>query len=293
MAADAHRHAGWYYYFREFLAGSFAGAGLVLAGHPFDTIKVRLQNEGSIGRFKGPVDCLLTTLREEKIRGVYKGALGPLLGQGFVSSFQFGIYNVVKPHFTTENEPQTLLQVWQTGTMTGAFMFIPSTPMEGIKARLQMQYSEQHTGTKSKYSGTFDCYKRVYRESGIRGWYHGGVPTFFCRLGFGSYILGYELARRRLAKSSESLSPIATLTAGGVAGLFYWFSTYPFDVIKNRMMADPVKYPSTSVTVRTILQHEGVTGFSRGLSVCLIRSLPANATTFLFLEIARRVLPEA
>ena len=84
MAADAHRHAGWYYYFREFLAGSFAGAGLVLAGHPFDTIKVRalrggdlhraewdlqvrLQNEGSIGRFKGPVDCLLTTLREEKV----------------------------------------------------------------------------------------------------------------------------------------------------------------------------------------------------------------------------------
>ena len=43
--------------------------------------------------------------RGSQIRGVYKGALGPLLGQGFVSSFQFGIYNVVKPHFTTVRAP--------------------------------------------------------------------------------------------------------------------------------------------------------------------------------------------
>ena len=79
------------------MIGSFAGVGLILAGHPFDTIKVRLQSEGGYGRFKGPVDCLVTTLKQEKVFGLYKGAMGPLIGQGLVSSVQFGLYSQFLP----------------------------------------------------------------------------------------------------------------------------------------------------------------------------------------------------
>jgi solute carrier family 25 carnitine/acylcarnitine transporter 20/29 len=82
---------------REFICGSFAGVGLVAAGHPFDTIKVRLQSEGGLGRFKGPVHCLVTTLREERVFGLYKGALGPLLGQGTISATQFGLFSLFMP----------------------------------------------------------------------------------------------------------------------------------------------------------------------------------------------------
>lgn len=86
-----------YGHVREFACGSFAGVGLILAGHPFDTIKVRLQSEGGYGRFKGPVDCLVTTLKQEKVFGLYKGAMGPLIGQGLVSSVQFGLYSQFLP----------------------------------------------------------------------------------------------------------------------------------------------------------------------------------------------------
>jgi len=83
---------------REFFCGSFAGVGLVLAGHPFDTIKVRLQAEGGFGRFKGPIHCLYTTLKQERVFGLYKGAMGPLIGQGLVSSMQFGILSNILPY---------------------------------------------------------------------------------------------------------------------------------------------------------------------------------------------------
>lgn len=112
---------------REFIAGSFAGVGLILAGHPFDTIKVsstslspflppsvsqplsfgscmlkvRLQTEGGFGRFKGPVDCLLTTLKEERVFGLYKGAMGPMIGQGAVSASQFSIFTTILPHVSS------------------------------------------------------------------------------------------------------------------------------------------------------------------------------------------------
>ena len=45
----------------------------------FDTIKVRLQTSEKV-QFKGPLDCLLQTVRHEGVRGLYKGATPPLVG---------------------------------------------------------------------------------------------------------------------------------------------------------------------------------------------------------------------
>ena len=80
--------------------------------------------------------------------------------------------------------------------MTGSLMFIPVTPIEGVKARLQVQYDEASTGVKPKYRGTIDAYKTIYRECGFRGLYKGALPTFITRLSFGWYILGYEMSKR-------------------------------------------------------------------------------------------------
>lgn len=45
----------------------------------FDTIKVRLQTTKD-AHFRGPVDCLMQTLRKEGVAGLYKGATPPLVG---------------------------------------------------------------------------------------------------------------------------------------------------------------------------------------------------------------------
>lgn len=51
----------------------------------FDTIKVRLQTSEKV-QFKGPLDCLLQTIRHEGLRGLYKGATPPLVGWMFMDS---------------------------------------------------------------------------------------------------------------------------------------------------------------------------------------------------------------
>ena len=45
----------------------------------FDTVKVRLQTSKD-GQFKGPLDCVLRTIRVEGVSGLYKGATPPLVG---------------------------------------------------------------------------------------------------------------------------------------------------------------------------------------------------------------------
>jgi Mitochondrial carrier protein len=64
------------------------------------------------------------------------------------------------------------------------------------QSRLQVQYSEKHTGKKSAYSGTVDAYRKVYQNGGIRALYAGGVPTMITRISFGWYMWGYEATRR-------------------------------------------------------------------------------------------------
>ena len=45
----------------------------------FDTIKVRLQTTKDT-HFKGPLDCVLQTVRKEGVGALYKGATPPLMG---------------------------------------------------------------------------------------------------------------------------------------------------------------------------------------------------------------------
>lgn len=42
-------------------------------------MKVRLQTTKD-AHFKGPIDCVMQTVRNEGIRGFYKGATPPLVG---------------------------------------------------------------------------------------------------------------------------------------------------------------------------------------------------------------------
>jgi len=55
-------------------AGTVAGIAVCLVGHPFDTLKVRLQTQPIDNPiYSGLVDCVYKTLKWEGISGLYKG----------------------------------------------------------------------------------------------------------------------------------------------------------------------------------------------------------------------------
>lgn len=68
-----------------FVAGILSGATKLVIGHPFDTLKVRLQVSGE--RFNNSVvNCLKSTVRKEGLRGLYKGGSPPLFGWAVMDS---------------------------------------------------------------------------------------------------------------------------------------------------------------------------------------------------------------
>lgn len=52
----------------------------LFVGHPLDTIKVRLQSSQASGKYSGTLNAFKTIVREERVRGLYKGVTSPLVG---------------------------------------------------------------------------------------------------------------------------------------------------------------------------------------------------------------------
>jgi len=59
---------------KNVVAGTVAGVAVCIVGHPFDTLKVRLQTQPINNPiYSGLADCFYKTLKWEGISGLYKG----------------------------------------------------------------------------------------------------------------------------------------------------------------------------------------------------------------------------
>ncbi|KAJ0735358.1 putative Nrap protein, domain 3 [Helianthus annuus] len=68
---------------KDLTAGTIGGATHLIVGHPFDTIKVKLQSQpvpppGQLPRYSGAIDAVKQTIAAEGPRGLYKGMGAPL-----------------------------------------------------------------------------------------------------------------------------------------------------------------------------------------------------------------------
>lgn len=284
-----------------FFAGVASGVTKLVVGHPFDTVKLRMQVEGlSTGRFKGPLDCLLSTVRKEGFFALYKGATPPLIGWMFMDSTMLGTYTNIRLWFlrrARENDPSVeLLPLWQhcvAGLGAGVVVSFVATPVEQIKARLQVQYD---AATKV-YSGPVDCAVKLVKNNGVGGLFTGLSSCILTRHWFWAYWGTAEYCTRKFKEEpyAKYIPPsLIAFLAGGLGATVYWIGCFPADVIKNRMMSQadikPRPYPTIAVTARKIFAAEGLMGFWRGFVPGMIRSFPTNGAALWVFDNTLRLL---
>lgn len=294
-----------------------------IVGHPFDTIKVRLQTSNS-SQFSGPLQCLLQTIRNEGVRGLYKGATPPLVGWMFMDSLMLGsltyyrkvlhrsLFNPARmsatpsgfarrdsplPDGKTHKLPT--LGHAMAGVMAGATVSFIAAPVEHIKARLQIQYSAKKS--ERLYSGPIDCARKIFRTHGIRGVYHGLSATLLFRSFFFFWWGSYDVFTRLLSEKTALSTPAINFWAGGLSAQVFWITSYPSDVVKQRIMTDPLagglndgvrRFPDWKTAAKTVYKESGWRGYWRGFVPCFLRAFPANAVALVAFEGVMRSLPE-
>ncbi|KAJ5889204.1 hypothetical protein N7504_010014 [Penicillium tannophilum] len=290
---------------RSLAAGAAGGLCAVVVGHPFDLVKVRLQTAEK-GVYSSAMDVVRKTVaREGLARGLYAGVSAPLVGVTPMFAVSFWGYDVGKTlveRFSVvpvkNNTPQySIAQISAAGFFSAIPMTLITAPFERVKVLLQIQgQNPPPPGQKPKYSGGMDVVRQLYKEGGIRSVFRGSAMTL-ARDGPGSaaYFAAYEYIKRSLTPEDADgnvtgdLSLSAVVCAGGAAGIAMWIPVFPVDTIKSRLQSAPGK-PTIGGTIRAVYGNGGFKAFFPGFGPALARAVPANAATFLGVELAHKFM---
>lgn len=268
---------------KSFAAGGFGGICAVLTGHPFDLVKVRLQT----GLYNSSVQCVKQTIAKDGLTGLYRGVLPPLLGVTPMFAVSFWGYDVGKRLVSTyTGKSIDQFEIKEIST-AGFISAIPTTlvaaPFERVKVMMQIQEG-------NKLKSMAGVVAEMYKTGGLRSIFKGSVATL-ARDGPGSalYFATYEYLKKELSSPGEDLSLFAIMTAGGFAGVSMWLGVFPIDTIKSTQQSSNVPI-SILQTTKNIYAKGGIKAFFPGVGPALARSFPANAATFLGVELARKAL---
>ncbi|CAN6307462.1 unnamed protein product [Urochloa humidicola] len=146
--------------------------------------------------------------------------------------------------------------------------------------------------------GTFQAIREVYRESGIRGYWKGLVPTLIMVCNPSIQFMIYEtLAKRLQSKRSGKQLPKRNLTAmevfllGAIAKLGATVVTYPLLVVKSRLQAKQEigrnvmsRYTGTIDAIIKMVRYEGFHGFYKGMGTKIVQSVFAASVLFMVKE---------
>jgi solute carrier family 25 carnitine/acylcarnitine transporter 20/29 len=266
---------------KDLLAGGVAGTAGVAIGHPFDTIKVRLQQQQQ--RPSNPkIPMVQLEGNASTYRGLYRGIGAPLATAAVVNASVFCVYGATSRlwdnHYpisaTTEHSNLTTATITKhavCGLITGLTTSLMLCPIDYVKIRLQtMQLQPGIASTPRPYSNmnsnsSFHLAKEILSSHhGLRGLYRGLFATILRQTpSLAAYFPVYHILKELIGEffSSSSISNNnnyitnnnnnkkdslwwSSALAGGLAGCLSWTIVYPIDVIKSRIQSLPLDAPA-------------------------------------------------
>lgn len=275
----------------DVFAGTIAGINVTFVGHPFDTLKVRLQTQPQDKPiYKGLSDCFWKTIKWEGPLGLYKGVQAPLVGQMFFRANLFLAFGEAKRWFSNNGQRTIkLYEYYIAGGFAWGIAALAECPIDFFKTQMQIQIiaSQRNPNLKLEFDGMFDCFKKILARKGIIGCYQGFGIHLMRNFPAGAVHLGtFELIRLKYAEKLNckvnELPIKLNLLAGSIGGILFWLLFFPLDVMKSAIQADSPwkenrKYKNILDCFNKLKTEGGIKRFYRGLSPCLMRACPANA----------------
>ena len=252
------------------LSGASGGFTLVGVAHPFDLVKVRMQNS-DISSKTTFIRATMDIIKKDGFLGLYRGVKPVLIGTPIILAINLFAYNRAQSFVYGSNrfksiDQLSLFQIAQAGFLSSIPTSLVLAPAELVKIRLQV-------GDKSLTFG--HVFKQAFKNRTLSR----GLGLTLARDCIGSffYFSTYEGIKRLTRSQDGSLSPLAILGGGGIAGIVNWTIAMPFDNLKTRFQVnDTIKI---SEVVKS-LNQKGLQSYFVGLRPTLIRAFPASMAFF-------------
>ncbi|GAB5368027.1 hypothetical protein AAMO2058_001282500 [Amorphochlora amoebiformis] len=282
---------------RGFLDGGLASCGAEVATMPLDVLKVRMQLQGQPGFLAAnPITTAATMLREEGIFVFWRGTSPAILRQATYGTLRIGLYSRAKAYIGIEEGSAKAdpLRKMSAGVISGSAAAAICNPTDLIKVRMQ---SGIHRG-QNRYRGILHAVSTIAKEEGLRAFYRGVGPTtsraaVVAAAELGSYDEIKAYFRRRGASDDIKLH----FGTAALAGLCATSASSPFDVVKSRVMSQPVdamgrglRYKGMIDCFKKSLQAEGISFMWRGFTANYLNKGPTVVLFFILYEAIQRNL---
>ena len=283
-------------------SGIVFGAVSPIVGHPFDTVKTRMQAELKYHGV-GTVEIVRNIYRNEGIFGFYRGFVPPLLGsmafRGVLFSAYSGTYaaceHVPILHqeipFTGGLRPSVLLGAVAASVSRAAI----ESPFDFVKVRYMVGKGAMEDGIHHANQGlslnekAMKSFKTFLRSpvSSVSHFYHGFGATLARTMGLlGSFFVMVDYSVR-YAPELVNTPLIGPFFKGGVCATAAWVFAFPFESAKSVIQADTTgKYRkmrnSTWAVMKQLYKERGLAnGLYRGFLPGASRSFFANGTSMI------------
>ncbi|KND03980.1 uncharacterized protein SPPG_01428 [Spizellomyces punctatus DAOM BR117] len=225
------------------VCGGIAGAMADSSMHVLDTVKTRMQKDGTSGRtpqYNGTIQAMRSIHRFEGLPGLLGGFKAAATGSVLATLIYFATYEGFKRRLLDlgVNDSASYFLAGALGDAAASVVYVPS---EVVKTRMQLQgrYNNPHSASPHNYKGDWHALRSIWERGGPKGLYYGwratlarDVPFTACQFTI------YELARSYMIKEFGNGDP-SHLTVwhdippGALAGSLAGFITTPVDVIKT------------------------------------------------------------
>lgn len=277
---------------KSFLAGWAGGIGNLLVGHPFDTVKVRLQDD-TRRQYSGAMDCVRKSIKAEGPLALYKGVTAPMTGVGLVFAIYFVSFDSAAKAISKfkghgPNHQLTLTEIMACSAFTG----VAGTCILGPAELLKVQ---QQTAAAKGLDGSMKAVcSNIFRTRGISGFFQGFGSTLARDVpGSMAWFGAFEIVKQKISVNPNKPTAVEALIAGGCGGLGMWLLAMPMDTVKTRVQATRGGDTGFRSVAMTVLKESGVRGFYRGFIPVMLRAFPANAACFAAKEMAQQGLDKA
>jgi solute carrier family 25 carnitine/acylcarnitine transporter 20/29 len=138
-----------------------------------------------------------------------------------------------------------------------------------------------------------------FNAHGVRGLYHGLSATLLFRTFFFFWWSTYDIFTTAFTHHTALSTPAINFWAGGLSAQMFWITSYPSDVVKQRIMTDPLggglkdgvrRFPRWRDAAVQVYRESGWRGYWRGFLPCFLRAFPANACALVAFEGVLRAL---
>jgi len=161
---------------RSLVAG--LGAGMteaIFAVTPSETIKTKLIDDAKRPqpRYRGLLHGTASIVREEGLRGVYRGLFPVMMRQGANSAVRFTTYTTLKQSVQSRTRTGQALPssvTFAIGAIAGLVTVYTTMPFDVIKTRMQSLEA------RAQYRNSFHCAYRIFTEEGLLRFWTGTTP---------------------------------------------------------------------------------------------------------------------